>query len=494
MRLASEIIYASDGDEITTDGIIYSSLEPTLTVSKINYVGQSANITTAMYASQREISYYGFIHFPSGAVAELDMSKLESMNLLEEMFAENSTPLGAVSSNELVLSILNQNKDFSPSNVSSPYYNELLPNIPLDVYVGIKLLSGVIEYLALGTFYTTDWETPSNSLMANIVCNDRLFNLFNSPMPQIPIQENINMSTMFTILFTAMGLTAKQFEVDALPYGVSIAALPEGEAVTIRSGLQQMSEQGLCNVFVSRKDGKIRVLRNNNVEPVSYTWTDSDMIINADIQTKYSNIMSQVEITYHVPHVGEQVSVLSLENVEIPIGGIIFSSLFFDSVIGDVENVKLIGAINSTIDSMTIGAKSISLTISNTGVAETVAIEVYGRSITTIDAIYTVTDTAMQAIIGNVKFTVPNTEYIQSREEATIRAQKILSLVTDTSAYVQIEARGDPAVELINSILINDVTDSITNLAVVPIRIENNFTNGIDCKMVAVKKSVREAS
>jgi len=493
MRVANSIVYASDGDEISTDGIAYSSIEGPLTLSKINYTGQNSLISTAMMANQREIYYYAFLNFPTGEVAPLNMAILETMHLLEETFAENATPLGAVSSNELTLSLLNQNKYFSPSYSLSPYYGKLLPNIPITVYTGILLPDSTIEYVALGIYYTTDWDAPTDSLMASVVCNDRLFNLFNGPMPQIPIQESANMSIMFTMLFTALNLTVDDFDIDALPYGVTIAALPEGEGIKIRDGLQQMSERCLCNVFVTRKDGKIRVLRNNNVEPVSYTWTDSDTIIHSDIETKYSNIMSQAEITYHTPYVGAQESVLTLESVEIPIGGITLNNLFFDSVVGAVENVQLIGATNSSISSMTIGARSISMVIENTGVSETVAITITGRSVKTVDAKYTLTDATAQAIVGTIKFT-KDSEYIQSRDDAIIYAGKVLPLVTNTSAYIKVNSRGDPTVELTNSIKVNDLTNLITDLDVVPIRMENNFTNGLKCDMLAIKKSIREAS
>jgi hypothetical protein len=452
----------------------------------------------AIKANQREFKCYVRFYFDGENTVPYDFTEatVESIDLLEETFAEGQTPLGAVSSNELVISLHNDSHQFSPRNISSPYYGKLLPNIRVDAYIGLKVAEGAVaaedtyEYVDLGTFYVSNWSAPTNSIMANVICNDRLFNIFNAPMPQIPIQENINMSTMFAMLFNSLGLSSSDYTIDAISYGINIAALPQSSGDNIRDGMQQMAERALCNVFVPRNDN-IRVLRNNNVEPASFTWTDSDMIIDADQPTDYANIFSQVEIGYHIPFVGQQSNVLTIESIDIPTGGITLNNLFFSSVVGAVENVSLIGATNSSISSMTIGARSISLTISNDGISETVAIAVSGRVVSTIDATYTATDSTAQALIGNVKFPF-DSEYIQSKEAAMESAYALLPLVTDPSAYITANSRGDPSIELTNSILINDVIDLITNLEVVPIRMHYDFTSGLTCDMMSIKKSVRE--
>ena len=446
----------------------------------------------AIKANQREFKYSVNIYFDGNTNPPINFTEdiVTSIDLLEETFAESQTPLGAVSSNELTIYLYNEDKQFSPKYISSSYYGKLVPNIKIEASVGIKVIDGTYEYTDLGTFYTTDWDAPTDSLIASVICHDRLFNFFNLPMPQLPIQEEINMASMFTMLFNVLGLTTTDYEIDNIAYGISIAALPESSELNIRDGMQQMAERSLVNVFVTRK-GIIRVLRNNNVESISHTWTDSNMIIKADIPQKYSNIYSQAEIAYHIPFVGEQVSVFTIESIEIPTNGLILNNLLFSSVVGDVENVQLIDATNSYIDSMTIGARSISLTIANTGVPEDVSIAIYGRLIDTIDAKYTETDSVAQTLVGSIKFAF-DSEYIQSKTDAITYAEKILPLVTTPDAYITINSRGNPSIILTNSMLINDIIDQIVGLEIVPIRMHYNFTNGLSCDTVGINKSVRE--
>jgi len=485
----TDYLLAEDGTYILQengDKIILEDTFPTILASP------TSAWNVAIKANQRDFKCLIKIYFDgeNGYPYGFNETDIESIDLLEETFAEGETPLGAVSSNELVLSLYNRNNNFSPKNTDSPYYGKLVPNIKIELSIGIKLADLTYEYLDLGTFYTSNWSMPTNSLMVNIICHDRLFNIFNSPMPQIPIQESINMSTMFVMLFYALSLTSSDYNIDAISHGISIAALPQSSGDTIRDGMQIMAERSLCNVFIPR-EGVIRVIRNNNVLPYDTTWTDSDMIINADQPIDYSNIYSQVEVGYHVPFVGEQESVLIIEKVEVPDGGITLDNLFFDSVVGAVENVKLIGAVNSYISSMTIGARSISITLANASASETVAIEIDGRPVKTVDATYLISDATAQALVGNIKFSF-DSEYIQSKNDAIIFAGKLLALVTDPSAYITVDSRGDLAVELTDSLMINDVIDSIENLEVVPIRMHYDFTNGLECDMVAIKKSVRE--
>jgi hypothetical protein len=481
-------------DSITTDGFYLSSKENPVTVREIVYDSVEEDLTAVARASQRQLSPYMFIYFASGVDGEFTDEEIASMTILEELFAEGATPLGAVSSNEAEVFLNNQDKDFSPLYTGSPYYSYLLPNKEVVILIGIKKTDGVFEYVDMGKFFTTHWNNPTRDIFASVLCHDKLFDIGNRIMPQIPVIQSTTHSILFKSIFKNLGLESREFDIDNITYHADIVALPESSSDKVRATLQSLSESGLCNVFLKR-DGLLRVIRNNNVEnPPTHSVNDSDFIVNAEQPTDYTKCYSQVEINYHIPYVGEPETVLTVEVLNIAVGTNQFDNIFFNGPVGAVENVKLIGATNSYISSMTIGARSISITIVNSGSnSENVRIEVEGRSINTTDAKIVLTDTDMQAKIGNIKLSI-NSDYIQNKDDAMIYGAKILGIVTDPSAYINVLSRGNPTMTMLNSLRINDITDNITDLNTVPYRIIHDFTDGYSSELSCIKLSLREGS
>lgn len=487
VQLCDEITYASDGDIVYTDSIYSGNNFDNLTCSEIIYKDLTFDLTTAFNSSQREIKNGLIIYFPSDVEGFLteDISK---QGLLEETFAESQTPLGAVSSNELTVTLYNEDNNFSPNNSLSPYYGKLLPNIYIDAFVGIKLSDGTIEYVYLGNFSTTDWNAPTGGLEVGILCNDKLRTLGNKIVPQIPIQNSSSISQLFRCIFNSLGLTEDEYSIDDISHSVNITSFSESKVMDI---LQDLAERGLAYVFCDR-NGKIRVIRSNNVEnPSSFTWQDTDMLINADIPVQYQDIYSQIEITYAITYADVPTTVLSSIELEIPSGGLTLSNFAFGSVVGSIDNIILKNNINSYITSMTIGAESISLTFANTGASETITLEILGRAIVSKQAVYLVSDSDTQALIGNIKLAINNNR-IQTKDDAILYASKLLTLIINPAAYVTASSRGNPVISLVNSIRINDTIDNIINLDVVPIRMDYTFTDGISCNMVSIKRSLRE--
>ena len=498
-RTAGTITISGNGSLVVvgvsnTPGVIAISGGGSVTVATHALIGAGAAWNIAIKEDTREFKYYTQIYFDGDSenAYGFDETSISGMTLLEETFAEGTTPLGSVSSNELTISFNNQDNDFSPRNTSSPYYGKLVPNVKVVPYIGIKVADDTYEYVNLGTFYTTNWSAITSSIIADVICHDYMYNVANKPMPQIPIQEDKNIGNMFNVLFNAMGISSDNYEIDDIAQSMLIAAFESGEDVKVRHSMQSLAERGLVNVFCDRTN-KIKVMRNNNVESTpSFNWKDTDLIINSDIPSDYSNIFSQIELGYHIPYVGASSSVLSITGLTIPAGGITISKIEFSSIVGAVESVNLIGAVNSYIDSMTIGGRTISLVIENTGVDEVVDIKVIGLPVNTVDAIYEETDATAQAVVGDIKLPL-DSEYMQRKTDAINYVSKILPLVTDPAAYIDIDSRGNPYITLDKSIDIDDATNDIMDFITSPIRMDYDFNSGCGCKCKGIKTSIRRA-
>jgi hypothetical protein len=81
---------------------------------------------------------------------------------------------------------------------------------------------------------------------------------------------------------------------------------------------------------------------------------------------------------------------------------------------------------------------------------------------------------------------------IQSQEDATSIANYVLQLVIDPSAYIQINGRGNPNINLTDTMNITYTSGKITNLNIVPTRIAHSFNSGLSVQIEGIKKSVRE--
>jgi len=214
------------------------------------------------------------------------------------------------------------------------------------------------------------------------------------------------------------------------------------------------------------------------------------MIVSLEQPCRYSDLYSKVNLTYYMPFIKESSQVLDLNQIIIKKGTNNLDNLILSSKTAVIESIQLIGSDNSYIQSMTIGASSISLVIVNSGDDEIVDISVIGRSIEYVQATVTETDNNIMAIIGDVKWEIGN-EYIQTKENAQTYIEKVINLVNDLAGYINIVSRGDPYIQLVNTIRINSVVDSISNLDIIPLRNNYTFSNGVSCQTYGIKKSIR---
>jgi hypothetical protein len=472
----------------TTDGVWFTSdIGESIDVNILNFDSIRTLWNYHNEQSTRELFCACIIEFASELL--LDNTDIEYFSLLEELVAEGSTPIGNISSNELMLSLKNTNRRFSPLNQESPYYNQIVPNKKINIFIGLNI-NDHVEYVYLGKFFSTDWEAPTESLMALVTCNDKLYTVGNSPIPQLPVMEKINYSTLLRIIFKAIGLNDNEFSIDYIPFSLDVAILPEGQNVYIKDILQKITESGLCNIFIDRED-KIKVLRSNNVEEYSHLWTDNNMIISLDYPTKYSDLFSEVNVNYYTPIVGDSQVILNLPSAVINSGTNILNNLIFNTSVGAVENIRLIGSINSYIEYMTIGGSSITLIIENTGGDEIVDIEIIGRPVNFVQSSVSIIDSDTRNKIGDVRLEI-NNDFIQTKDRAQNYANSIMKLVTDLAGYILIESRGNPHLKLSNTLRINSIIDNVLNLDIIPLRNYIIFDSGLSCSTYGIKKSIRE--
>lgn len=449
---------------------------------------------TAINASSREFRVRVSVYFDGdgSAATVFDQDDIISLELMEESSDGSIKPAGSVSSNELQLVFDNTTRAFTPTNPTGTYYGKLHPGTLVVAELALKTDDDpeTWEYVALGTFRTSDWSAPSDSVEASVTCYDRLKDLGNISVPLIPTQQNISYGMMFRLLFTALGLTPAEYNIDAsLTTLIRAGWFPAG---TVFDALRNLAEAANAVVYVDRNN-VIQVRSCASVDAYIVEMTDTNQIIKADNPQQYADIYSSVNIQYKTISVKPMDTILEINDLEIPAGGMTLTGLQFnDTPVIYCDYAQITGAVNSSVSAFAWGAWGCDITFANSGATtETVSVVVRGRAFEALSAAYVAEDATTKALIGTRTLKVDN-QFIQSLSYATSYATKLLQAVTDTSPKVETSIRGNPVVELKDTIRVNDETSLITDLDIVPYQIKLSYDGGLTGQIIGRKASTLE--
>lgn len=343
-----------------------------------------------------------------------------------------------------------------------------------------------VEYIPLGLFRTGEWSAPSNSVEATVTCYDRLHQLGNMDVPMLAMAANTTTGQLFAMLFEGLGLSPgddvavpvvePEFEIDsAVNQVVLLGYVPAGKVL---AALQYLAVAGLCNVTCDRY-GVIQVKSNFSTGLAVATLTDQDQVISAENPQRYLDAYSAVKVLYKSPRLNELESVLKMDNVVMPTGGVTITEAAFSAApVAYIEQVQLLGAVNSYVDSVVYGSHTITITIANAGAEETVNIDVLGQNVDYVSSTYTLQNAGAVADYGVKELAIDN-NLVQSAAVAATYATSLLSYVSDPLVNFTLEIRGDPSIEVGDVIQVDDPSDIINKVDMVPVRIQMDFDGGL---------------
>lgn len=386
------------------------------------------------------------------------------ISLLEENSVDYSNPIGRVSSNEATVSFNNSNRYFTPSNINSPYYNKLRPKVRIRPYLSLEVADNVFEEVPLGTFRAGDWNAPSSSAEATIVCWDRLNEIMELDVPLIRVQKNATVKTMFEMLFAKLGLNNNEYNVDNSLSQVILRGWLEDNSV--RSALNSLCVAGNCNVIVDRHN-VIRVRPNVVNQAHVTTLNDETQIEFGDNPQRFLDTYSTVKVKYKIPFLKDRELLLRIDDLVLPTGDTILSPLTFtNGPVMTVEEMRLMNAKNTRIVDINYGAWTASITLNNAGVSEIVSLEIWGQPIGTVGAEHVVTSAGATF---QKTITIENA-LIQSQDAANGFGSNLLQYVSDPTANFKFTLRGDPSIELNDVVKILDPADRIPDVNIIVTR------------------------
>lgn len=385
--------------------------------------------------------------------------------ILEEASADSQNPLGVVSSNELTISLHNKNGAFTISNTNSPYYKKIQKNILVKSYIGVTLEDKSIEYIQMGKYWTNDWKSPSDSLETSVTAYDLLYSLGDKDIPDLPIMINTDIKNIFIALFTALGLTLDDYVIDSnISCRLQYVWFNDSN---VKSALQRLSTVGNCTVCMNR-EGKIYVKSNNTNKAIVATLKDSEQLISSQNIQSSNSIISKVNLTYSMITLSDSVELLSVKQYKLKVGVNSFNNISFSNTpVLTVKRISLLGS-TAVVENIRYGVNSVSFDVVSTK-KETVDIYVTGIYIIKNDSKFYASNNVLVSEIGEVNLDV-SSDIIQNVDTAKSIANEILNIVSLKDSQYTVSSRGNPALELMDNIIIDDVSDRIYMAAITILR------------------------
>lgn len=404
--------------------------------------------------------------------------------ILEESSADDENPIGAVSSNEYIFSLNNTDGMFSLTNKDGPYYGRMGEGTKVEVFYEIELPDETWESMLMGTYYTSEWVSDTASLQTDVTCHDRLFLWGPIPMPKMEISTDIALAMYIHKVLQALGFAPEDYRVDpSLAYTMRFAWATD---TTFLEWLQLISDGYGCTIYMSRQD-RLIIENNRGALIERTTLTDDNQIISISCPQSMLKLYSQVEVQYNRPQLSARKLVLSMKEVTLVPGVNRLENITLqEGPVLCIDCVRLSNGTVADIKRVDYDSWTISIIINSTNPSnEIVDIDVYGYSIEFIEAKHIATNQALYEQIGEKPFQVVS-NIIQDGTEAQKYAETLLTIVADPNAYLELELRGNPAIELGDEIIIEDNMNNIFGTYTV---YRNNFKydGAIGCTMSVVK-------
>jgi len=214
-----------------------------------------------------------------------------SMNILEELMADDGTPYGAMSSNELTIDLQNISltKDgtdiedpFLPENTASYLKNSITQNVRLTPYIGFLLPDTSIEYVKMGVYWSMpDWEVSQSEYSASVTARDRMEILRNNTFIADEILESTSLAEIAEYVLNSakvnIPLNDLEWDVDSSLEDFSVDYAWLGK-VTYFEALTQIAKACIGRCYCNR-DGVIVLesyLSDSVTGSADFTLTGND--------------------------------------------------------------------------------------------------------------------------------------------------------------------------------------------------------------------------
>lgn len=393
---------------------------------------------------------------------------------LEEGSADSSNPFGAVSSNELSFRLYNDNGLFSPTNTSSVYFGKIRNGVKIIPYIKTE----GTEWQQLGEYFVTDWSAAITGTYADVVANDKWYQIFSSASPNYPVLLATPFKDMLTEVYTMMGYDVQVSDelTELLP-----VAFIEGTPLDFTQEILT----GALAFCTCNKLGIPVVVPFNSLRTVRAVLTDSDQIKTVNAKQSTTKTYDGVELTYTIPSYTEITKLVELTDLELPAG---YSSILnvaststpvlkhaLINIQSALEKISLIG--------YTASSQLLSFELFNPSTVSVAAsLAVYGIPVVFTEVVLTDNGSSLLKT---------NNRYIQTAAYASLYKELLENVVNSTVPFLTLSIRGNPLLNIGDRIQVSSAKYNLFFDGVIQ-RMSYNYDGGLSCEMTLMNSAILE--
>jgi len=306
------------------------------------------------------------------------------------------------------------------------------------------------EYVALGTFWSTEWQASDDTLEAQVIARDRLEPLRKSTYQSSVVQANVSLYDLALSVLQDAGLEAGDYYVDPALQAV-IVPYAWFEPVSHREALRLIAEAAFAQIYCDR-DGVIRV-----DGPGAGFGATVALEITADNYVRLNNPMRPDQVANEIlvdtqplkPAAAVEEVYRSNDPISVPAGQSLTVTVHYSKT-PVIEGAASLEGAGVTITAATYYGWGAEITLSNVGGAPAaVTVVVTGRPLSVQSKERAVArDAASITEHGTLRYKFADNPLVQTLVVAQQIAQQILASSKDARRDLTIDWRGNPALEL----------------------------------------------
>lgn len=399
------------------------------------------------------------VEFYTAVQESYETEDIVSINLLEEqMFEDQTLPIGNVSSNEIDVRLYNYEGHFNADNRKSPLYGLLKKNRRVKAWLGTPI-KGEMTWFPLGTFWTTQWDAPRAGLYADFSARDRMELLRTSDFTVSQLYTNKSVKWLAQLILNDAGVKPEEYVLDS---ALDAIIIPYAwfERMSHRDALVRLATVALARTYCDRQ-GRIVMQIFKPAEKAIYAFSDDRSLFNTTFPISGAGVVNYVEVQATSRTLAAVSDVFTLtEPIAIPANSTVTETFMFDSVpVTAVQEPAIIHDGLITVDSYQAYAWGIEITFTNESAApqDVESVVVKGR---VLEVANTRVATASDAISirdeGKSKYELLTNEFIQDVALAQRIADLILVTYKDPRHDAVLESRGHITLTLGDRISVPD--------------------------------------
>lgn len=307
-------------------------------------------------------------------------------------------------------------------------------------------------WVPLGTFWSLDWDSPDDSLEATVTARDRMELLRKGTYQTSQVQQNKSLYELAEAVLQDAGLNSSEYIIDTSLQSI-IIPYAWFNPVSHREALRRIAEAGLAAAFQNR-DGKIQIesFLITGDEPV-LEITDDDYFPPLRTPSRQSQVANEIVVDTQPlrPALVPEEVYRSNEPLTIPAHATVAITVFYNSqpVMEATAALENPPAGVSIVEATYYGWGASIKIANSTGTDQQVTLVITGKQLTVQNKERAIArDEASILENGLLTYEFPANPLVQTLAQAQAIANTLLASVKDPRRDIEVEWRGNPALEL----------------------------------------------